>query len=162
MTHLPTGEEGEEYVNPFRLEVATSGRSSRKQCKTLIASGSLRCGQVITTPDSSQFGRAIFCHAHCISAGKINSLYQRLGSPDLAEGWVALSPAQKALFVRIFDGDATALAEARQLHSVAEEADAAKAATAASKKAAKEARAAANAALGDEEPKQKKAKKQKA
>ena len=150
MSHLPTGEEGEEYVNPFILEAAKSGRSACKACKEPIASGTLRVGQVITTPDSSQFGRAIWCHAHCVSAGKINSLLERLGSPDMAQGWAELKPAAKALFQRIFDGDASALAEALQLHKPAAEADAVKAQAAASKKAVKEARAAAAAALGEE------------
>ena len=112
MSHLPTGEEDEEYVNPFIVELARSGRSSCTRCKTNIGKGALRVGQTKTTPESSMYGRTFWRHLSCVNDGIINSVKERLVSITAADGWAELRKSDKALVLRVFDGDAAALAEA--------------------------------------------------
>ena len=112
MSHLPTGEEGEEYVNPFCVEQARSGRSNCTRCKTVIGKGTLRVGQTKTTPESSMFGRTFWRHLSCVNDGIIQSVKARLVTITAADGWAALRKSDKALVLRVFDGDAAALAEA--------------------------------------------------
>ncbi len=136
MTHLPTGEEGEVYTNPFIVELATSARSTCGACKSGIAKSSLRLGQTVTTPDSSQHGRTFWKHLGCVTASNINSVQERLLSIEAAEGWRTLSAQNKALVLRVFARDASALAEAKEAHRVAAEAGAVEAQAAVEKKAA--------------------------
>jgi hypothetical protein len=112
MSHLPTGEEDEEYVNPFCVEQARSGRSNCTRCKTAIGKGTLRVGQTKTTPESSMFGRTFWRHLSCVNGGIIQSVKERLVTITAADGWAALRKSDKALVLRVFDGDAAALAEA--------------------------------------------------
>lgn len=154
MTHLPTGDEEEEYMNPFVVELAKTGRSTCGSCKTLIAAASLRLGQTKTTPDSSMYGRTFWKHLGCVTASTISSVTERLLSIEAADGFGGLKKADKKLVLRVMAGEAAALAEAREAHRLAAEAGAEKAAADAEKKAAAAARKAerlAAAAEGDDE-----------
>lgn len=152
MTHLPTGDE-EEYVNPFIVQLATSGRSTCGACKSLIASLSLRLGQTKTTPDSAMYGRTFWKHLGCVTSSTISSVTERLVSIEAAEGWGELSKGHKALVLRVMAGEAGALEEAREQHRLAAE-KAEKESAAAEKKAAAAQRKAerlAAAAEGDDD-----------
>ena len=151
MSHLPTGEEGEDYVNPFCVELARSGRSSCTRCKAVIGKGTLRVGQTKTTPESSLFGRTFWRHLSCVNAGIIQSVKERLVTITAADGWATLRKRDKALVLRVFDGDAAALAEAaaaeRASHAASDKPAAGKPDKAEKKKKAKALKAAAEAAV---------------
>jgi hypothetical protein len=70
------------------------------------------------------------------SASNINSVQERLLSIEAAEGWRTLSAQNKALVLRVFARDASALAEAKEAHRVSAEAGAVEAQAAVEKKAA--------------------------
>jgi hypothetical protein len=120
MTHLPTGNEAE-YVNPFVVGRASSGRAKCGACKTLIPVQSLQMGATNTaTPGSELFGRTFWKHMGCVSRGVIISVQMRLVTIAAAEGFGELCEADQALVLRVFAGDAAALAEVKEAQRVAD------------------------------------------
>jgi len=153
-------------------QAAKSARSNCTRCKQPIGKSVLRFGQTKTTVDSSMFGRTFWRHLTCITDANIRSVTERLvrlciarsnkqaavacrsltgagaaqESIEAAEGWSSLRKGEQALVLRVFAGDAAALAEAAQANAAAVEADDDARLAAAGKKmvkAAKKAKAAA-------------------